>query len=333
MLDWLQVRSNFYAALFVLYCLLAAFFLVSRRMNARVDAVAPAPRQLRRLAQALLTEKSTRLKPIKRALARLLEKADRLLYDKLKLLPDARTGRRLNFFLMLLASWMTSNTYNWFSETRAVMTPLYHVRDYARDMAQPGMWRSFIGVAVYVFLFLLPFFLIRKNREAYFDITALFMLLYLSFFKLAVCWGYGCCFGIPWPWGVHNDFLDTTVFPVQLFEFAAGVICSILCILFMLYAKSYRPGRGCTVCLLSYAVPRFFWEYLRYTGEDYRFAETNGIFGLTMVQIMCIGGVIVAVAWLFVLPLEKKWMDRFWLFAAGRLRGRSAAALEEGHTV
>jgi len=86
----------------------------------------------------------------------------------------------------------------------------------------------------------------------------------------------------------------------------------------MLYGKTYRPGRGCSFCMFSYAVPRFFWEFLRYHDENYRFVETNGLFGLSMTQILCIAGIVLGIVWLFVLPLEKRLMEQLWAFVARR---------------
>jgi len=85
-------HENFTILLFTIYNVVAAFFWLSRRMNARLDAVPPAKRLLPRL-----TVKQARKKP---KLAKLLKAIDWLVYDKLKLLPDAGTGQRRNVFVM-----------------------------------------------------------------------------------------------------------------------------------------------------------------------------------------------------------------------------------------
>ena len=295
---------------FVLFSLLVICLLVSRRMNSRVEAAAPAPRRLRQLAETLLANENTPKKNTRTDW--LLRKSDWLLYDKLKLLPDARTGRRLNFFLMLLAALLVSHSNRWLLESQNVGLIASHrnnLAQYTLQQAQAGLWQGFAFNALYIILMLLPFILVRKNREFYFDFYALLILLYAALIKIN-CWPGGCCFGIPWPWGIRYDFLDTTVFPIQLVEFAFYILGAVLCICYMLYAKSYRPGYGCSVCMISYAVTRFFADYLRYHGEGYRLAEANGLFGLTIVQVFCVAGIALAIIWPFVIPLEKKLLDR-----------------------
>jgi len=355
-LPYLQYAAEHFVPLMLaLFSPLSVLFLVSSRMNARVEAPAPAPRLLLQLARGIMDGRSS-VPPKRRKASRakgrpaaqnqaelplrpatiaflqrirlpwLLRKADWLLHDKLKLLPDAHTGRRLNFFMLLIVCWSALTAHKWFSDNELLIA-----FETARNggMTRTALWQDSFLMLLFMFLFsvpllVLPFYFARKARELYQDMAVLFALLITSIFKLVFCWRKGCCFGIPHWWGVYNDTLDTTVFPVQLFEFAAGILCVVLCILYMLYAKSYRPGRGCSFCLLSYAVPRFFWDFLRYRGRDYRSTEANGIFGLTMAQTVCLAAVAIAIAWLFVLPLEKKLMDRLWVSAVDRLRRRAA---------
>ena len=314
-----STSPRYITSLLVLYSLLSACILASRRINARLEASGPAPRLLPQMAQALLAEKNPTKK--RRGLAGLLLKIHLLIYDKLKLLPDARTGRRLNYVLMLLASWLAANSFPWIATSKIALS-FYTLRQ-GIEATQPvlGLQLAFFLEPLYIMLVLLPLFLIRKNREFYFDLTALFVLLSFTISKLAFCWVGGCCFGIPWPGGVYNGRLDTTVFPVQLLEVALGILIGVSCILFMLYAKSYRPGRGCSFCMFFFLVTRFFVEYLRYRGEEYRSEEINGLIpGLTLGQSVCVAGVLVAIAWLFILPLEKKLMDRLWIFIMRHLR-------------
>jgi len=344
--------NHFSAVMFVLYSLSAVFFLVSPRMNARLEVAGPAPRLLPQLARSLAPKKKTAspkstqkkgnakgkpatrrqktkaqppLQPATLVFVRklrlpwLLQKTD-MFCDKLKLLPDARTGQRMNFFLMLCMALVAVIAYHIIRFSEAVTTHGFISNGDVTQVMETRTQVNFFLLPLYVSLFLLPCFLVRKNREFYFDIGALFGLLCLAVDKLVGCARAGCCFGTPWRWGVYSTQLGATVFPVQLFEFGTGVLLSVVCMIYMLCAKSYRPGRGCSFCMLSYAVPRFFWEYLRYRSEHYRLLASNAIFGLSMVQITCIAATAFAIAWLFLLPLEKKLMDRFWDFAAGRLR-------------
>jgi len=316
--------------LYLVYLLLIVFFLFSRRMNARAVVPAPALRWLPHLSRELLEKEAPLqsspdladfIQKMRRGTARLLIKIDSLLYDKLKLLPDAHTGRRLNLFLMFFIAWATVNGRRLlnFGEAQGLAGSAFAVRNGGTEAAP--MWVGLSLHLLYAALLAVPvLLLLRKNRELYLDIGALFILLITAVEKLALCWVAGCCFGVPWAWGVHNDLLETTVFPVQLFESASLFLGAVLCVLYMLYAKSYKPGRGCLACMLALFVPRFFWDYMRYHGEAYRPAEAAKFFGFTSVQIFCAAGVVLALVWPLLLPLEKKLMDRLTLFVANGLR-------------
>ena len=282
----------------LLFCLLSLFFMYSKRMNARLEPGSIAQRLLA-LAQAPLDEDASAAQKL---LARLPQKARRLL------------DTRLSPLLLLFTSWLTVRMTNFlnhgaliwkYGQKRSV--PVEQVLQ-----ARPEAWKYFFLVLLVGIMGLLPFFLVRKNREFYFDTLALFLLLYFSIYKWIACWRGGCCFGIPWSWGRYHPVLEITLFPVQLFEFGVGLLCSILCLFYMLYGKTYKPGRACSVCLISYSAPRFVWDYFRYFEGNFRQVEMNGLFGLTMVQVVCIVAVALAVIWLFLLPLEKKLMDRLW---------------------
>ena len=355
--------NHFTAVAFCVYFLESVFLLLSRRMSVRLEAAGHASRPLSRLAYASFwDEKPVAIKEFlkkqlkveqerkqgrakttllllysyfvivllsllqrtKRYITWPLKKIDWLLYDKLKLLPDAGTGRRMNFFLLLFAAWLASNCWNLMNSKVPVLfslgSDLAHSEGIAFLWRLGGRWQVYFQIPLFMLSFLFPFFFVRKNREFYFDVMALFFLQLTSFAKLLICGGGKCCFGVPWPWGVYNEILKTTVFPVERFEFAVGALLSVLCVLYMLYGKSYRQGRGCTLCVLSYVVPRFFWEFLRYKGPDHYPRPSYGALGFTMIHVVCAAGAVLGLVWLLILPLEKKWMDRLWDFAADSLR-------------
>jgi len=295
------------AITFTLFILLSIFLLFSRRMNARAETPVP-DRLLPRLNQLLPAGKP----------ALLLEKTDWLFHRKLKLLPDADTGRRLNAFMLLFAAWLAPKLIYSVSQS-AALDILASLRDADSQVmhVRTELFSTFLHLMLYAVLSLLPFFLIRKNRELYFDVFALFVLLHMAMSKF-VCWsGPGCCPGIPCSWGVYRELWQMTMFPVELLELSVGLLGAALCVLFMLRAKAYRPGRGCSFCLLWYSVSRFLAYYLRYHGEGLRLA----------VQIFCVAAAVLSIAWLFVLPLEKKLMDRLWKNIAGRFEKLLAARL------
>ncbi|MDR0530749.1 MAG: prolipoprotein diacylglyceryl transferase [Oscillospiraceae bacterium] len=322
MLDWLSEQDHFQTIAFVLYVLFSVLFLRSHRISARIDKVASA-RVLSRLAQILSPQKKSKTEEAstmpsltkKKTFAWWLRFTDWLFYDKLKLLPSARTGQQLNFFLLLLISWVVARLNSWVGTTNIYgrWTQLRDQKQEASLLLQQSekLLVFSLQIIVLAFLLWLPFFfLLRKNREFYLDVGALFLLVDVSARKLAMCAHFGCCFGIPFSWGVYNKKLDTTVFPVQILEGCVGLACVVLCVLYLLFAKSYRPGRGCSLCLFFFLIPRFFWDFLRYRGDDYRSLEANTFFGLTSVQIVCVAGTLLGIIWLFLLPLEKKLMAR-----------------------
>ena len=292
------VSRNNAIILFALFSSLSVFFLVSRRMNARLEPSSPVrlpgPNDKAKEQLAASQPQSDMLAAIRGTKQWLAE-------------------RRMSILLLLFASWLVVHGFKWLNGSTLVES--FNV---ARENGDAAHMIWFALAIAMCGIFSALFFIAHANREFYIDVIALFILLYTAMYKLFNCWTFGSCFGIPWPWGVYNEVLDTTVFPVQLFEFGLGMILSILCILYMLYGKSYKPGRGCFFCMLSFTVPRFFWDFLRYYGEEYRPLETV-VLGLTPGQIVCMIGVLISVAWLLVLPLEKKLMDRFWAFAARRL--------------
>jgi len=285
------------------FFLLSVFFHYSNRMNARLEA--PAARRLPR------------------------GNVFTVIANKLKLLPNESAGRRSNFFLLLFTAWISADVHKWISNFRPIST-LLALRGgfiaYEQAQLKPsGLWLMFlIGLPLWISL-LSPLFLARHNREFYYDVAALFYLFYVATGKVLMCWQEGCCCGFPWPKGVYNHFVETRVFPVQLFESAAVLLAFFLCLLFMLYAKSYQPGRGAALCVLLFAVERFFWDFFHYKGEVYWAAEGKiGLFGLSMIQTLCVALSILAIAWwLWILPLEKKLFDRFWRFVDRCLRRRA----------
>lgn len=305
---------------FLMFVPLMIFFLVSRRFNARLEAPCGTP-WLPRLANALLAKKNPT--KIRRKLAENLLRVHLLLYKQLKLLPDAQTGRCLNFFLMLYICWIVPVTSN-FVLTKSKLVQLSVFFEYRNNLATlspaEALFVIFI-LCVFAIMPLLPFFFLRKNREIYFDLVVLFVFLQMTWYKLFYCTIQGCCYGILWtgPGAVYSDRINAMVFPVQIVEVVVGVLCFILCALYMLYAKSYKPGRGCSLSVLSYAVTRFFIYFFRYHGEGYRSGEAAMLFGLSVPQIICIVAAILAIVWWFILPLEKRLVDRAWLFAARHL--------------
>ena len=315
--------------------LISIFFQHSKKMSAQAEPAAPALRPLTQFAESLVKKKPSAaekkknsykdlkaLKEKRKNTAVLLKNTDRLLYDKLRLLPDARTGQNLNFFLSVLTAVLVAVFALAILQGDAG-TSLAFLRDSelgANPATASILPKHLLLYSLQVITPGLLLLLIRKNREFYIDLFALFILIFYSIYKLFCCRLGECCMGIPVSWGVYNSVLDEYVFPVQLLESVMLGLFVFLCIWFMLKSKHYRPGRCASLVLILYAVSRFFVEHLRYHGPSYRFAESQPVLlGLTMAQLVCICFVLLAVVWLLVLPLEKKLMDALFDLITRRL--------------
>jgi len=312
---------------------LALLLLRLPRMHARLLSPSPQPRFLVQLADAVTPKKlsnkrrhatsekkmqqaqrnlSPRSRNRREKFARAIRWLDWLLHDKLRWLPSTENGRTLNGLAVMFAAWLVAAMYRWFyvNNYRRAMTVIRFGTELATPQEQLQFLISSLFALVIVAAIASPFFLLKKNREVYLDIFAVFFLWQTAYQKLR-CWYFHCCFGLPSNWGIYNRFVDTLVLPTQVVEFVVGVALTLLCILFMTRSRFYKPGRGLSISMIFFAVPRFFWEFLRYRGEAYRRIGMDGFFfGLTIEQVVCIFTVLVAIIWWFVLPLEKKIMDR-----------------------
>ncbi|MCL2301204.1 MAG: prolipoprotein diacylglyceryl transferase [Firmicutes bacterium] len=307
---------------YAIFALAMIFLFVSRRMNVRLET--PATPWLPLLVDGFLAKENPSQVSLK--LIRPLLKLYLLFQKKLKLLPDMQTGRRLNLFILLYLPWALIYAERFFTQkNKWIQASVFIGRIQQTEISLTQLLFVVFLISISLVLFLLPFFFIRTNREFYFDLSLLIFFLYIALQKLD-CIRLSCCFGFLWagPGAVYNTRLGTTVFPVQLLEFSVGILCFVLCVFYMLFAKFYKPGRVCSLSVFLYAVTRFFVDYLRYRDENYYAGEDSIIFGLSMAQIICIIASVLAIAWLFILPLEKKLMDRFWLFVTTHVPKRNA---------
>ena len=133
----------------------------------------------------------------------------------------------------------------------------------------------------------------------------------LACIKLGCCFS-GCCYGIECSWGVYSWITGTTLFPIQIFEFAT--ICLILIAMyFVKQTKFYRRGMAGPLTAAMYMFARFCWEFLRYYDPEMR----HFFLGLSLWQIFCLVIFIVVVVWVIVLyktqPSEP--MPKNYLFA------------------
>lgn len=92
----------------------------------------------------------------------------------------------------------------------------------------------------------------------------------------------GCCYGIPWPWGVvMQDSAEIIRFPVQFVESICNLVIFVIVIFVEKKSKSY--DHNISIYLILYSVCRFILEFFR--GD-----EVRGIwmFGLSTAQIISV---------------------------------------------
>lgn len=92
------------------------------------------------------------------------------------------------------------------------------------------------------------------------DIATLLAPFYLFFTKIA-CFCQGCCWGIPWKYGLYNHHYDHpgNQVPVQLIEMFFVLV---IFIFLLFYIKKSKPGKALPMYLILYSGTRFFYEFL-----------------------------------------------------------------------
>ena len=122
-----------------------------------------------------------------------------------------------------------------------------------------GLFGAIIGSAWYMKALKLPY-------KLYFDVMAFCIPLFHGFARIG-CFLGGCCYGIECRYGIvfHNALEPSANgvprFPVQLLE--SGLEFALFAVILLLYLKEKLRGKLIYVYLLSYAVIRFFDEFLR----------------------------------------------------------------------
>ncbi len=142
-----------------------------------------------------------------------------------------------------------------------------------------------------IILFALSLVLIA-NPIKQIDIYTLLLPLYLIPVKLA-CFFNGCCWGIPWEYGLYNYHYDHPgrQVPVQAIEafFALAIF-----IFLLIYKKKAKTGTLYPMYIILYSFTRFFSEFLK---ADY----PNVLGPLKVYHILCIIGFIVGLILFFLM--------------------------------
>lgn len=148
---------------------------------------------------------------------------------------------------------------------------------------------NYYGTLIFkpIILYLL-FYIIAVNPLKQMDLITPAFPLALIFAKLA-CFFHGCCTGFDCSWGYYNQQYFKNEFPSQLVE--AG-LALLLFIFLMWYRKKAKEGTLFPIYLILYSATRFFSEFTR--------AETNILGPFKTYHFLCIAGVIIGVAELFI---------------------------------
>lgn len=141
------------------------------------------------------------------------------------------------------------------------------------------------------------------NLGEYLDTVAPAIPLFHVFGRLG-CFASGCCYGIECEWGFyHKDALVSLAngaarFPVQLLEAGLNLIlAAVIYVLFYYFWQQWRAGSFIRIYFASYAVIRFFDEFLR--GDTYR-----GIWlGLSTSQWISLGILV------FLIVTHTRWLE------------------------
>ncbi len=109
------------------------------------------------------------------------------------------------------------------------------------------------------------------------------------------CAVYGCCYGIPWEFGVPSPFENHLCFPVQALE---SVLCfALFGVIYLLYtADRLKKGTAYPVSLILYGVVRFFAEFLRFYPEAHR----TYFLGVNFWQLISVITVITGISWMII---------------------------------
>jgi len=97
------------------------------------------------------------------------------------------------------------------------------------------------------------------------------------------CLYVGCCYGVPWSWGIYSKHLKGTAFPVQIVE-ACMSFCILLLVYYLTQTKLFRRGMALFMGGGLFCFGRFFLEFMMYYVPEDRTYPLH----LTLLQWACI---------------------------------------------
>lgn len=103
----------------------------------------------------------------------------------------------------------------------------------------------------------------KRSAAEILDFAAPAFPLFHTFARIG-CLLAGCCYGVPWSWGVYMQGENVVRFPVQLFESLCDALIFAAIMLYNRKSKTYSGNLKIYLC--SYAVCRFILEFFRGDG-------------------------------------------------------------------
>ena len=159
------------------------------------------------------------------------------------------------------------------------------------------------GAVMFTPLLMLIFALIaKKDWRIVLDLITPGVYVILACAK-AGCATAGCCAGIKCDFGVYNESIGDTVFPIQIVESTVMFIIVAAVMIYIYKAKNCVSGTIYPMTSMIYTAFRFFVEFFRY----YPYEEQRHImFGMTFWQFCCVLMFTISLVWIIVLRKRNK---------------------------
>lgn len=223
----------------------------------------------------------------------------------------------LGFVTMLLINLKTKKKYQLRTNEAVIITVVTYIcgvvgalimgKIYGLVMSLNGLPGSsgvaISGAVMFTPLLMAIFSLIaKKDWKVVLDLITPGVYAILAWAKFG-CATEGCCHGIICSFGVYNENVETTVFPIQPIESAVMFVIVVCTMLYIYKAKNYVPGTIYPITTMVYTAFRFFVEFLRYYEVE---AQRHVMFGLTLWQFCCVVMFVISLVWIIMLRKRNK---------------------------
>lgn len=177
----------------------------------------------------------------------------------------------------------------------------YYNMSFGELVGTGGNYFASLMIAPLAWLLLSTLFVANPLKQL--DFGTVFMPLYLFFGRLA-CFFNGCCWGIPWEYGLYNYHHDHPgrQVPVQLFE---AIFLLVIFIFFLWYRKRAKTGTMFPIYLILYGTFRFVNEFFT--------ADYPAIIGpFKMYHVLCVIAIVCGVILLVVVAKKRESINNFY---------------------